>query len=577
MTERKTTSTGTGAGVQKPTTCGDARVDRDYRQFEAMVAERIASLTGPVFTTDVDPDVLWIAYVNGFPEFHRQHYNCHCCRRFVQTYGGLVQLTEDGYQFPAVWPDASSVPTFFKKSLLALGVMLQRAKVNGVFIWSTGPTWGNAQTGVWTHLHGRPNQFPRCQPLEDVHQAMARLKEDHGVLGRSIAEHGPEAAAEALRVLNHGDALTRPEKVLGVAQWFDKLHRKLAATKNSQYRRNLLWLATATAPPGFCHVKNTMLGTLLDDIKAGLPFDQVARRWQEKMHPLQYQRPQADPTLGAIKQAERVFEELKLAPALERRWATMADVLTITWRPTTVETKAQPAGGLFSHLRTKQDRPRVGGLILPAQVMTWERFKNEVLTQALEMEVRVPTRGPFYGLFTAVHVDAPPLLQWDGLTELGTDPTTGQTGNIPLPRNPVGQYFYYDGSVAGDWNLATGDWVKVKAVFPAPAHWQHPEKFAHFPEAALFAMEGCVDKTESQFGRVRPGLGLFPETLRNELRPVRSVIEAHSNSRGPVGRDAPDQANGIALFKENRSNWPPLHVRVTTATGQATYDIDRWN
>ena len=47
---------------------------------------------------------------------------------------------------------------------------------------------------------------------------------------------------------------------------------KQKATKRDDYRRNLFWLTVALAPAGWCHVKNTMIGSLVEDLADGLPF-----------------------------------------------------------------------------------------------------------------------------------------------------------------------------------------------------------------------------------------------------------------------------------------------------------------
>jgi hypothetical protein len=38
-----------------------------------------------------------------------------------------------------------------------------------------------------------------------------------------------------------------------------------------------------------------MIGALLDDIKSGLPFEDIKARFDAKMHPLRYQRPKPRP------------------------------------------------------------------------------------------------------------------------------------------------------------------------------------------------------------------------------------------------------------------------------------------
>ena len=54
-----------------------------------------------LFTTDTKG--LWEAYLDSFPTYQeRQTHNCRCCRRFLEKFGGLVQLNSRGgfYSIP---------------------------------------------------------------------------------------------------------------------------------------------------------------------------------------------------------------------------------------------------------------------------------------------------------------------------------------------------------------------------------------------------------------------------------------------------------------------------------------------
>jgi hypothetical protein len=321
-----------------------------------------------------------------------------------------------------------------------------------------------------------------------------------------------------------------------------------------------------------------------------MAFDAVRRRWTGKMDPIQYQRPQEPPALGNIREAEKMVEKLGIVPSLERRPAMLSDVLAFVWHPQQaqdfVDAKAgRDKGGVFDHLKAKAaGRPvKVESVDLPPVNISWEKFQRVVLsgtglgTTVIGMDVLVPARGPFFGLTTARHADAPPILQWDGLT--GTTETYVDHGTDvevvkALPRNPVSWYFHHPRPPAHLWNLRAGVWAKVTAAFLCPAHWQEPEKFTHFGQMVGFAVEGAYDK------RGDVGLALFPETLRGELRPVRAVIEAHSKE-GKMWQDEslPEHlrggdANGIA-FQAN-ADWT-ITLRVTTGSGRAVYVLDRWD
>jgi hypothetical protein len=517
-----------------------------YADFERRVRERVAGAAAPVFTTDADPDALWSHYLANLPPDRRQHYNCHCCRRFVCKYGPLVTVDGEGVARPLLW-DSAAAPEFFRKAVGRLEAEVAGGRVSGVFV-SDEPEWGVPRTGEWTHLAATPNPYlvAKKNPLKSPSQRAAELKEDYGILCRSLADYPHEVVTQALRVLTQ-DALYRSEKAKAVADWFFDLHIAVDGLKGKR-RENVIWRAVAKAPAGFCHVRSTVLSTLLDDIKAGLPFDAIARRWGEKLHPLQYQRPTAPPTDGAIKQAEKVVAELGLERSFGRRFATLDDVLAKAWVPTRAE-GTDGKGGFFAHLRQKQG---AAALEIPAAKVTWEKFSRTVLPTALGMEVVVPASGSFYGLVTATDPAAPPLLQWDGLD-----------GH---PRNPVSWYFYSRGSMASRWGLAGGKRAAVTAVFLGPHRWQEPAKFDHQGDSVFFALEGAADSG-------KPGLCLFPEILKADLHGVRKVIEAHSR-RGSIDGAGGGNANGIALQKNSPH---AVAVRVRTATGFANYTIDRWD
>jgi hypothetical protein len=509
--------------------------DEGYGDLEASIANAISD--GTLFQTDANPDAMWAAYLGSLPEGRRQFYACHACRHFIQRFGGLVTIDVTGRQQSALW--SAMPPQFFLRAVESLQSLANKAKVTGVFL-SVDKTLGTPRTGEWTHI-AAVNPKPFKDRVLTASQAMAERVEDYKMLCHGLADYSRESVEQAVRVLK-ADAVYRSEKALGIAEWFLKLHEAIRG--NSKVKRNLTWLAVANAPTGFCHIRSTMISTLLDDINAGLPFDDIARRWKDKMHPLQYQRPTAPAKEGTIKRAEELVAKLGLERSLLRRYATLDDLLVKLWVPRELPSAAK-TGGVFDHLRS-QRKPEA--IELPATKITWEKFNRTVLPHALKMEIMVPSRGAFCGVMTAVDPEAPPIIQWDGLA-----------GH---PRNPVSWYYWEMGSLASQWGLSTG-WHDVSCIFPAPPHWQEPEKFKHQKHAIHFAIVGCVESSPAS-------LSLFPEILKAELHGIRAVIEAHSN-RGGCGQDAEKgTANGLTL--DGRE---PLRLRVRTSEGLASCIVDR--
>lgn len=585
-----------------------------YEQFEVMVRERVVEATKQqLFTTAIEPGKLWQMYLAGIPgetktwksdmdevgsytektahSGPRQHYNCNCCKRFIQSYGGLVTIDAEGYIEPALWTGGKPAdwPPFFLSSMLCMRKLVREARVNGVF-YSSDKVWGIPQNTsvspkylgqVWSHLSGVPTQgAPGPVRFQQAEQEIAKKREERGMLMRGMADYEMVIVAEAVRILQ-SDALYRSEKGLQFAKWLLDLHTTLAPLYNPR-RENLVWAAVVTAPPGFCHVKSLVVSTLMDDLKEGLPIATIQRRWAEKLHPTQYQRPSAPPSDQTIKQAEELVEKLGVRKSFDRRFATLQDVIALNkvtiakdsqpvlggwmWMPSTPEYEVNTGppsakkGGMFDHLKLKSETPPA--IELPPKKVTWEKFRDKHLVTAYEVQMFVPYRAAFYGLTTAADPEAPAILQWDGLKD-PTDPAY-----VPL-RNPVSHYFYSQGSDASQWNLACNSWVNVNAVFLSPHQWQQPDKFKHLSLHVFFALQDCLDTRADT-----SGLALFPENLKSEFHGIRSVVEAHSKSGTIQGKEL-GTANGIAMSKDN-NGYCDIKLKVRDAQGWAVYAIDRW-
>lgn len=530
------------------------QLSEGYDDLERLIAARVQAATGPLFTTNAEN--LMDMYLSNVPSERRQHYTCNHCRRFIDRFGGLVRITPEGNAVPIMW-EGEPVPQFFQPVAQALSNAVRKAKVTGVFL-SSEAVWGvpenvpgpgsKYQGQRWSHLSGQ-NPSVWTSKVKTADQTMAEKLEDHGILCRSLAEYSIDAIREAVRVLE-SDALGRSEKAIGIGKWFLALSEMWGTVKGTA-KSNRLWLAVATAPPGFCHVKNTVIGTLMDDVVAGMSFDDVSRRWAAKMHPLAYQRPQVLKT-GQIEAAEKLIEMLGARASLSRRYATLADVKSV-WRPSALKAEEQ-TDGVFAHLRDKaKDGARsVTPLLLPPKKTSWLKFAFDVLPMANKIELLVPS-GPsgFFGLVTATDMGAPPILQWDFAEQ----------------RNPVSWYVYVSGSMASNWNLAAGRYTPLTSVSYTPPHWFQPEKFAHHVQGVMLAIEGCRDVRHTVGG------GLFPENLRTEFREARSAIEAHSQAAAIVGKED-GNANGLC-FRSGTDGWN-CNLRVTTGGVVSDFVLDRW-
>lgn len=520
----------------------EAGCDEFLSQIREGFNNRIRNHGSVLFTTDATG--LFDLFLKKLgSDVLRQHYNCNACRKFIETYGGLVTIDCFGNTYSAMWYfDAKGI---YQAPVAALCSRVMHAPVTGVFL-SKELIWGTPISGGWTHMAvSPPSSMIHRDLLLTPGQAMAGKLEDFRMLQRALEDFPASLVQKALPLLE-SESLYRSEKVLGVAKWFYDLHLAVAG-HSGDVRNNLVWKAVATAPAGFCHIRTTMIGTLLEDLASGMPITTVASRFKFKMDPLQYQRPTAPPKAGNIDRANEIFDKLGLAPALERRYATVEDVKKhLLWQP-----KAKNPNSAGRHARTfdhlRNDHEDKAPDYVPTQAITWEKFARTVLPQAEAIYYKVPNFGSFVAMVTAGDPDAPPILQWDN----------------EINRNPVSWYVYPNGSSASQWGLVPYEYVKVTGICLFPHQW-NGGKFNNHPKGTIAILEGARDSRHT-------GLVLFPEVLKSELHSVRSVIEAHSNSKTLAGKDWPNLASGLDLRK-----WGQV-LRVKTSSGFIDYKIDRWD
>jgi len=524
--------------------------DDCYPDFLRSIRDNFNSVIGEsakLLTTDAVQ--LFEAFLSGIPVVARQHYTCRACKKFVDNFGGLVISSDEGVIKSALWNE-DLVPKYFKKSVKAMKNIVLKSRVNGIFK-SDAKVLGQPVTGEWHHMSVElPSAMVYRSRLKTVDQEIASLLEEHRILIAGLLEYSIETVNQAVTLLKTG-SLTRSDRFIAIANWIKDLHEKCSNAKNSNERNNIIWLAVVTAPSGYCHIKSSIIGSLLDDISAGLSFESISRRFADKMDT--YQRPQSAPKAGNIAQAEKIFKTLGLENSLFRRFAEFEEVQTM-WSAKVKKQKQQvESNGVFSHVQNKGSEKRSSAMNIPPVIMTWRRFLETVLPLAENIEFLVKDEVDNYSaITTALHGDAPPIIQWDS----------------EFVRNPFSWYIIFGGSLPKRWGLSAG-YRKVTGVCYQPSMWNGGSE--HQGEAVMFLLDGAKDSEHKNAENI--GNALFPEILKSELREVRSTIEAFAKKANIEGYDK-SSACGIRLRKGTNFN---STFRVTTNTGTAIYTLDRWD
>lgn len=393
------------------------RPQDNYLEFESAIKEHFKSKVNSRTTLyRVRCNDLWNIYFENLPEEGRFVYNCRACRHFIERFGGLVTINDDGSIESVLW--GATVPDYFAKSVAALNTYItQHTVVEDVFrsdvqVLGIPASWG------WTHLHVElPMGTWDLSRTKNAEQLMAEKREERQMLLRALQEYSIDIAEQAVALLQT-NAMYRSNTILGVAEWFLSVHKTIKGT-DAYHKNHLFWKAVAEAPEGFCHIKSSMIGTLLDDIKAGYSTRVIIAKFEEKMNPQNYMRSQSAPTASVIMQAEKLVAKLGIADSLRRRYARFNEIETACfWIPKfvdVVELKPKKTSlGVFSHLTPKNASPSNDiSLDLPTTTMTWAKFSRTILPAADKLEVKIDNPNRFMALVTEAVPGSENILRWD--------------------------------------------------------------------------------------------------------------------------------------------------------------------
>ena len=244
----------------------DEFLARVMGHFEATVAE-----SPHLFVTNALR--LWDVYLDAAPRSLRAERTCNACRRFIETYGGLVTIDENGYARSAMWPSGPSslgleLPPAYAAASRAMQSAVAGAHVVGVFR-SSLPVWGQPITrvdraktpsGVFHHVAVVPPAAIRWTGVtQTAEQWMAEKLQEQGMLVQSLHDFRIEDVRKAHALLSQGQVF-RSEKHEGMAKWLLDLQERWVDNRgNKRAGANLIWRAVAEAPPGWCHVRSGML------------------------------------------------------------------------------------------------------------------------------------------------------------------------------------------------------------------------------------------------------------------------------------------------------------------------------
>ena len=514
----------------------DLQYDRYVKNFSEHAFKQIQEVVekgGYIYTLQFSKGVtLSDYYLSLIAEDKRSHYQCRTCANFINKYGLMVSIDEIGNRGVIGWDlSVDLIPALFCNIHNEFIRLCMTEKIEGPLVFDPNEEYlGKNEKGGFHHMHIHIPPFAKVQQLQLLQAERFRnievLRDEYSYTLGLISVIAETTLNKARRFIVNKQ-VNQAEKFIFQIETLVQMKMAMSGLnvpdKTTQQSR--LWKLFVERYTVFSGFKNTVVGEFLSDLENEREVGDIEaiKRFNFKVRPDTYMRPEAPPTDDLVDQATKLIEELGLEKSFERRHATLKDIQKfITWKPEKIE-KVVPTKGLFDKLKNN-DSQKATDINLPVLVtMTYEKFKEKIIPTAVSIKFTPGNFAGFCNLVTAVHEDAKPILRYDKEEN----------------RNPVSILTYRNHNALRTelWNLKSGTEVEVIAVMPIITNYNTGES-----NADIFILKDCYDNRTL-------GLGLFPEIVLSALYPVRKVIEQFSNTTDLTETEEKGIA-GLALSRD---------------------------
>jgi hypothetical protein len=402
-----------------------------FAKLTAESFQELTRLSENAFVVDVSGDALYEEYLTAFPEgsnplFKKTtEHDCSSCKHFIRRAGTVVNVHPKG-EFSTVWDRAAekakepyrTIATRLRDLVRAANI-LDLYRVNeketsfgAVHSRSLDPETGKALT--WQHLY--TGEISRALRAASPDQVRGNYRTTVQVFERGLTELAPGAVETVLSLID-AKSLYRGEEHKPALLQFQKAQSKFFSKKEGRERSLFAW-TNASALGGVAKFRNTVIGTLVQDLSEGQDLERAVKSFETKVAPQNYKRTTALITPDMVKKAMKTIEELDLESALERRFAVLSDVSVqdVKWVDGTVKPLMKGGIGdvLMSHATAATSHKGIEGDLERAEEIGLDEFVTKVLpeTTSLELLFKGEHLGNLMSLTAPCHPEPKQLFRW---------------------------------------------------------------------------------------------------------------------------------------------------------------------
>lgn len=368
----------------------------------------------PLFVVNISKDTICDTYLSSYPEGtnpifrERTENDCQTCRQFLKNIGNVVSIVDN--KLITVWDVV--VPEPYQTVANALAALVRSSTIRTAFL-SKECSYGKPTSLeitddahiTWHHLSAIiPSQFV------DTNKAttLSGIESTVQVFSRGLAELTTETLTTVLELIDQNSLYRGAEFRRPIAEFL--AHKQAYSALNDQEKSIYVWSQYKTPA---ARIRNTAIGTLLQDLSEGRELEQAVRAYEQVVAPSNYKRPTSLITPAMITKATETIEALGIEPSLHRRFATLADisinnVLFANNASTTIMKDS-----LTSMLMATAKKPTAK--LSTVEEITIEDFITNVVPTATSIQALVANslKPNFVSLVAPIYESAPNILKWD--------------------------------------------------------------------------------------------------------------------------------------------------------------------
>lgn len=380
-----------------------------FNEIQKSVQEKFDALSADenfIFDTEPDRDKIWEVYLSAFKEEDRQENNCNCCKSFLRSYAGIVGV-KNGKRL-SLW-DFEPKDEMYKKPIQAVKKYINALPIKRIFLnpfagCGTEKNRDMKREIYWNHFYLKlPNKFVKT----DFGPVCAAALDNKNVLERSLNEITDEAVDTVIELINQ-NSLYRGQEFKGIVSEFFKIREKHKKFKGD--KQNFYWVESANCGPAVSRIRNSAIGTLLNNLSEGMELDAAVTAFERVVAPTNYKRPTAIATPKMIDAARKRLEELGLMGSLKRRILSSRDLTAdnalFTSRLNNKEVD------IFDQLKKETTiNPKS---LTKVEEITIQNFVEKVLPTAKSVRVLLENShlGNFVTLVGPQSTDDPTMFKW---------------------------------------------------------------------------------------------------------------------------------------------------------------------